>query len=192
MCTQLLQSYPTLCNPIDCSPPGFSVHGILQTRILKLVVMPSFRGFSQPRDQTHISCIAGGFLTTATTWEALLVGRIGGNIYPNCKEQQAVNPNWKERKRKVTQSRAFPGALAEYSVWRNFQCYEIFQGHSSYCVFSAALDTGAVIEEPSRIWQWAGKLQTVAVQWNECSLKFWVGWEHKGRASDLFPEGVKG
>ena len=37
--------------------------------------------------------LAGGFLTTATTWKALLVGRIGGNIYPNRKDQQAVNPN---------------------------------------------------------------------------------------------------
>ena len=45
-----LQSWPNLCNPIDCSSPGSSVHmGILQARILELVPVPSSRGSSQPR-----------------------------------------------------------------------------------------------------------------------------------------------
>ena len=44
------QLCPTLCNPMDCSPPGSSVHGILQTRILEWVAMPSSRGSSQPKD----------------------------------------------------------------------------------------------------------------------------------------------
>ena len=48
-----------LCNPMDCSPPGSSVHRILQVRILEWVVMPSFRWSSQPRDRTQVSCIAG-------------------------------------------------------------------------------------------------------------------------------------
>ena len=39
---------------MDCSPPGSSVHGVLQGRILEWVVMPSSRGSSQPRDRTHI------------------------------------------------------------------------------------------------------------------------------------------
>ena len=42
------QSYQTLCNPVDCSPPGSSVMGILQARILEWVTMPSSRGCSQP------------------------------------------------------------------------------------------------------------------------------------------------
>ena len=46
------------------SPPGSSVHGILQARTLEWVAMPSPRGFSRPRDQTSGSCIAGGFFTT--------------------------------------------------------------------------------------------------------------------------------
>ena len=45
-----LQSCPTLCDPMDCSLPGSSVHGILQARILEWVAMPSSRGSSQPRD----------------------------------------------------------------------------------------------------------------------------------------------
>ena len=43
---------PALCDPMDCSPPGFSVHGILQARILEWIAMPSSRGSSGPRDQT--------------------------------------------------------------------------------------------------------------------------------------------
>ena len=50
-----LQSCPTLCNPMSCSPPGSSVHGILQARILEWVAMPSSRGSSQPTVQIHIS-----------------------------------------------------------------------------------------------------------------------------------------
>ena len=47
---KLLQSCPTLCNPIDYSPPGSSIHGILQAIILEWVAMPSSRGSSQPWD----------------------------------------------------------------------------------------------------------------------------------------------
>ena len=52
-----LQSCLTLCNPIYCSPPDSSVHGILQVRILEWVAMPFSRGSSWPRDRTHISCV---------------------------------------------------------------------------------------------------------------------------------------
>jgi len=46
---------------MDCSLSGSSVHGILQVRILEWVAVPFSRGSSQPRDQTQVSCIAGGF-----------------------------------------------------------------------------------------------------------------------------------
>ena len=52
---------PTLCDPVDYSPPGSSVHGILQARMLEWVAMPFSRGSSQPRDQTWVSRIAGRF-----------------------------------------------------------------------------------------------------------------------------------
>ena len=57
------QSCPTLCDPMDCSPPGSSIHGILQARILEWVAMPSSKGSSQPRDRTQVSHIAGRFFT---------------------------------------------------------------------------------------------------------------------------------
>ena len=49
------QSCLTLCNTVDCSPPVFSVHRILQVRILEWVAMPSSRGSFQPRDIEHMS-----------------------------------------------------------------------------------------------------------------------------------------
>ena len=59
-----LQSCPTFCDPMDCSPPGSSVHGILQARVLEWVSRPSSMGPSQPRDRTLVSCLAGRFFTT--------------------------------------------------------------------------------------------------------------------------------
>ena len=52
------QSCPTLCNPMDFSLPGSSVHGILQGRILEWASMSSSRGSSQARDQTHVSYVS--------------------------------------------------------------------------------------------------------------------------------------
>ena len=60
------QSRPTLCNPVDYSPPGSSVHGLSQARILKGVAISSSRGSSQPRNWVHVfwvSCNAGRFFT---------------------------------------------------------------------------------------------------------------------------------
>ena len=48
------QSCPTLCDPMDCSPPGSSVYGSLQARILEWIAMPSSRGCSQPRNGTWV------------------------------------------------------------------------------------------------------------------------------------------
>ena len=60
-----------LCDSMDCSPLGSSVHGILQARALEWVAMPSSRGSSQPRDQTKVSHIAGGFFTVRATSKTL-------------------------------------------------------------------------------------------------------------------------
>ena len=57
--TSLAQSCPTLCNPVDYSPPGFFVHGILQAKILEWVAISFSRGSSRPRDRTQVSHIAG-------------------------------------------------------------------------------------------------------------------------------------
>ena len=57
------QSFPTLLDPKDCSPPGSSVHVILQARTLEWVAISCSGGSSQPRDQTQVSGIAGRFFT---------------------------------------------------------------------------------------------------------------------------------
>ena len=61
------QSCPILCDPMDYSLPGSSVHGILQARILEWVAIPFSRGSFKPMDQTQVSCTAGRFFTI---WEA--------------------------------------------------------------------------------------------------------------------------
>ena len=70
MPAKLLQSCLTLCNPMDCSPPGSSLHGILQARKLEWVAIPFYRGSSQPRVWIQVSCIAGGSFTLWATREA--------------------------------------------------------------------------------------------------------------------------
>ena len=50
------QSCLTLCDPVDCIPPRFSVHGILQARILEWIIIPFSKGSSLPRDQTWEHC----------------------------------------------------------------------------------------------------------------------------------------
>ena len=61
------QSCLTLCDPMDCSSPGSSVHGILQARILEWVAYPFSRRSSQPKNQTGVSCTAGGFFISWAT-----------------------------------------------------------------------------------------------------------------------------
>ena len=62
---KVAQLYPTLCDSMD-----YTVHEILQARILEWVAFPFSRGSSQPRDRTPVSCIASGFFTNCATREA--------------------------------------------------------------------------------------------------------------------------
>ena len=67
--TQVAQSCPTLCDPMDCSPPGSSVHGIFQAWILEWVAVSFSRGSSWPRDRTRVSRIVGRRFTIWATRE---------------------------------------------------------------------------------------------------------------------------
>ena len=78
MCAQL---FLTLCEPMDYSPPGSSVHGIFQTRILEWVAISYSRGSSQPRDLTCTSCTAG-ILNSWATGETLRSKE--SPLYRNC------------------------------------------------------------------------------------------------------------
>ena len=74
--SEVTQSCPTLCDPMDCSLPGSSVHGIFQARVLEWVAISFSRGSSQlrdrtgPRDQTQVSRTAGRCFTIWATREA--------------------------------------------------------------------------------------------------------------------------
>ena len=57
--SEVAHSWQTLCDPVDCSLPGSSLHGILQARVLEWVAISFSRGSSQPRDQTQVSRIVG-------------------------------------------------------------------------------------------------------------------------------------
>ena len=67
---EVAQSCPTLCDPMDCNLPGFSVHGILQARVLEWVAISFFRGSSWPKDRTRVSHIVGRRFNLWATREA--------------------------------------------------------------------------------------------------------------------------
>ena len=63
-CYLVTESCPTLWDPMNWGPPGSSVHGIFQARILEWVAIPFCSGSSQPKDGNHFCCLASGFVTT--------------------------------------------------------------------------------------------------------------------------------
>ena len=74
LCAKWLQSCLTLCNPMDCSPLGSSVHGILQARILEWVPCSPPEDLPNPgvESMSFMSpALAGRFFTISATWEAL-------------------------------------------------------------------------------------------------------------------------
>ena len=77
------QSCLTLCDPMD-----YTVHGILQARILEWVAFPFSRGSSQPRNQTRVSCIASGFFTNWAIREAQLVSTTKSEVFQVSINQQ--------------------------------------------------------------------------------------------------------
>ena len=78
LCAKSIQLCLTLCDPVDHSLPGSSVHGILQARILEWVAILSSGEFSQPRGQMSMSpALASDFFTTSASWEAYLYHESG-------------------------------------------------------------------------------------------------------------------
>ena len=70
------QSCLTLCDPMDCSPSGSSVHGILQARILEWVAIPFSRGCSWYWDWAWVSCTAGRFFTVWATHQIICTNKL--------------------------------------------------------------------------------------------------------------------
>ena len=73
MSAKFFQSRPVLCDPMDCSPPGSSINGILQARILNGLPCPPPEDLPEPGIEStslRSPALAGGFFTTSTNWEA--------------------------------------------------------------------------------------------------------------------------
>ena len=92
VCMLVAQLCSTLCDPMDYSSPGSSVHGILQARILEWVAMPFSRGSIQPRDGTQVSHIAGRFFIILYHPYHSLPGKLLGMcILPQKKKKKTCN-----------------------------------------------------------------------------------------------------
>ena len=100
-CSQLCL---TLCDPVDCSPPGSPVHRIFQARIPERGAMPSSRGSSRCRDQTCVSCIAGRFFSTGASLVAQKVKHL-----PAVQETRVWSLGWEDplEKEMATRSSTF-------------------------------------------------------------------------------------
>ena len=106
--SEVAQLCLTLCDPMDCSLPGSSVHGIFQARILEWVAISFSRGSSWPRDRTQVSCIVGRrftiWATREASWKLLdwmnhkLESRLPGELSITS-DMQMTPPLWQKVKR---------------------------------------------------------------------------------------------
>ena len=96
--SEVPQSCPTLCNPVDCSLPGSSLHGILQARILKWVAISFSRLSSWPRDRTQVSHVAGRRFNLWVTREAFhaKMGTIKDRNSMDLTEAKDIKNRWQE------------------------------------------------------------------------------------------------
>ena len=105
-------SHVRLCDPVDCSPPGSSVHGISQARIQEWVAISFSRGSSWPRDPTHVSCTASGLFTVWATREAQRSGQCynwGCHKFHPEKNLPWIQLSWPDKS----------AVHASYSLWRD-------------------------------------------------------------------------
>ena len=110
----------TLCNPVDCSPPGFSVHGISQARTLEWPAISFSRGSCQPRDWTCVSCIGRQALYHQATWGA-----------PQCLLLTVMNDLWFLE---MLPSDFVPQIFPQWALWgHSWPHWRLLQSHALYC-----------------------------------------------------------
>ena len=118
-----------LCDPMDCSPPGSSVHGILQARTLEWVAMSSSKRSSLPRDQNCICCIGRQILYHWTTWEATIHTHLKyfGMEFPKTTEKifTKMYPRLfsREKEYEIRCAALQVNALVSYTVWYLLSIY---------------------------------------------------------------------
>ena len=104
-------SHVRLCNPMDCSPPGSSVHEILQARILEWVAMPFSRDHPDPgfKPTSPTSpALTGGFFTPSTTWEAWWATEVHFKSCPSTSRTHGLNYSVERRGAKTMLKHAVP------------------------------------------------------------------------------------
>ena len=108
----------TICDPMDCSLPGFSVHGIFLARILERVAISFSRGSSQSRDWTHTSCTAGKFFTDKPPGKSsyLIASRKMGPHSWSHKELNSANNHMNLERDPELQKETWPGHHLEYTL----------------------------------------------------------------------------
>ena len=111
LCCLVAKSYPTLCEPMDCRPPGSSVHEVSQARVLEWVAVAFSRGSSWSRDQTQVSYLAGRFFTTESPGTPIIQ-----ESFPERKElnSRSKGDTIYKRKNKINIERFYL-----LKIWRN-------------------------------------------------------------------------
>ena len=141
--------------PMDCSLPGFSVHGILQTRILEWLAIPFSRGSSQPRDQTPTSSTEGSFYTICATRKAQKLIRV--NVYLLSISCDTAHFLW------VTVMNALQRSFGLASLWGSYcrhlqiqvgklRLSQVVPGHRA----GAGAGTGLNVDYEDRTWHGEG------------------------------------
>ena len=141
VCVWAAQSCLILCNPMDCSSPGSSVHEILHARILEWVVIHFSRGSSQPRDRTQVSGVVGRFFTL---WETRNAPKIFASSSLN---------EWVNQERHVDKEFNFRGTVSLLLPWVKTEC--------SWCVLlneHLSLVAQLVKNLPAGQWTWVQSL----------------------------------
>ena len=111
---EVAQSCLTLCDPVVCSLPGSSVHGIFQARILEWVAISFSRGSSRPKNRTWVSCIAG------STWATGKPHRKSRTLARRIESQKRTPVFWPEVQKKAGQQRMKAGRVrgSDLQSWR--------------------------------------------------------------------------
>ena len=142
------QSCLTLCDPMDCSPPGSFVHGILQARMLKWVAISFSRGSSWPRGWTQVSCIAGRLFTDWATRELFYWKKLIFNSKPSTSNRWVQS--LLQTILSILSSTGCTGALSWKPLFFFIQILPILpsQSISSFCTVSMTLTN----KDPFLFW----------------------------------------
>ena len=120
MSVWIARSCPALCDFMDCSLPGSSVHGILQARTLKWIAIPFSGGSSWPRDQTWVSSISGTFFTIWATRDALIYPQYNNSKHLCLEYNNRVSKYMKQRKVNLRREIDKSTGIARDYPWKFF------------------------------------------------------------------------